>query len=118
MFAWHRLRVPYGWWVRQVNREVRYQDDWAMILYFSATGNSEYAARMIAKAVDDVVVSLTPRLKTKDHSPIYSEKPWIIVAPTYAWRIPEIVTDLLTDTPLTGNRQIPPVPDCEMHTVW
>ncbi len=77
-----------------------------MILYFSATGNSEYAARMIADAVDDVVVSLTPRLKTKDHSPIHSEKPWIIVTPIYAWRIPEIVTDLLNDTPLTGNRQM------------
>lgn len=36
-----------------------------MILYFSGTGNSEYVAKRIGKAVGDEVLDLFSRLKTE-----------------------------------------------------
>ena len=35
-----------------------------------------------------------------------SEKPWVIVAPTYAWQLPHIVRDWLYETKLEGNKKI------------
>ena len=36
-----------------------------MILYFSGTGNSEYVAKRIGRAVDDTVVDLFERLRNR-----------------------------------------------------
>lgn len=77
-----------------------------MILYFSGTGNSEYAAKRIARAVGDEAVNLFDKIKKGDFSPIYSEKSFIIVTPTYAWRIPHIVSEWLEKTELTGNKNV------------
>lgn len=77
-----------------------------MILYFSGTGNSEYAAKRIGKAINDETVSLFERLRNKDFSEIHSESPWIIAAPTYAWRIPRILQSWLEKTRLSGNKNI------------
>ena len=46
-----------------------------MILYFSATGNTEYIAKEIAKRLDDECVNLLARIKNNVHTPLYSEKP-------------------------------------------
>ena len=35
-----------------------------------------------------------------------SERPWVIVVPTYAWRIPHIVSDWLEKTNFSGNKGI------------
>ena len=64
-----------------------------MILYYTGTGNSAYAARRIAAAIGDEAVDLFSRLRDEDTSPIESQKPWVIVTPTYAWRVPRIVRD-------------------------
>ena len=77
-----------------------------MILYFSGTGNSEYAAERIGKATGDKVLNLFERLRDGDCSGINSEKPWVIVTPTYAWRIPRILQKWLERTELSGNRDI------------
>ena len=77
-----------------------------MILYFSATGNSEYAAKRIGKETDDDVTSLFERIRSGDYSEIHSQRPWVIVAPTYAWRIPRILQQWLKRTSLSGNREI------------
>ena len=45
-----------------------------MVLYFSATGNTEYIAQEIAKRLDDECVNLLHRIKSNDHTPLYSEK--------------------------------------------
>ena len=66
-----------------------------MILYYTGTGNSAYAARRIAAAIGDEAVDLFSRLRDEDTSPIESQKPWVIVTPTYAWRVPRIVRDWL-----------------------
>ena len=77
-----------------------------MILYFSATGNSEYAAKRIGKETDDDVTGLFERIRSGDYSEIHSQRPWVIVAPTYAWRIPRILQQWLKRTSLSGNREI------------
>lgn len=77
-----------------------------MILYFSGTGNSEYAAKLIAKEVKDECLNLFERIRSHDHSTLTSSKPWIIVVPTYAWRIPRIVEDWLMQTELAGSKKI------------
>lgn len=77
-----------------------------MILYFTGTGNSEYVADKIAKETEKKVLNLLQRIRDNDHSPLHSETPWIVVAPTYAWRIPHILEKWLEQTPLTGSKDI------------
>lgn len=77
-----------------------------MIIFFSGTGNSEYAAKKIGKEINDSVLDLFEKIRNSDHSAVASEKPWILVVPTYAWRIPHIVHDWLMKTELSGNRSI------------
>lgn len=77
-----------------------------MILYFSGTGNSEYAAKRIGKEIDDKVLNLFDKIRNNDYSAMKSERPWIIVVPTYAWRIPHIVEKWLEKTNLESNKAI------------
>lgn len=77
-----------------------------MILYFSGTGNSEYTAKRISKAISDEAINLFDKIKTDDYSEIHSQRPWAIVVPTYAWRIPRIVQNWLENTGLAGNKNI------------
>ena len=69
-----------------------------MILYFSGTGNSRYVAQCIAKSLSDELLSMNDRIKAGDTSPVTSDERLIIVTPTYAWRIPNIVRDWLAET--------------------
>lgn len=77
-----------------------------MILYFSGTGNSEYAAKRIGRELRDEVLNLFERIRNHDYSEIHSDSPWVVVVPTYAWRIPRIVQEWLENATLTGNRDI------------
>ena len=77
-----------------------------MIFYFSGTGNSEYAAKRIGKEIEDEVTNLFEKIRTNDYCTMKSERPWIIVVPTYAGRIPHIVNKWLEDTELEGNKDI------------
>jgi len=77
-----------------------------MILCFSGTGNSEYAAKRIGKEINDEVINLFDKIRNSDNSELSSDRPWIIVVPTYAWRIPHIVQKWIENTCLTGSRDI------------
>lgn len=77
-----------------------------MILFFTGTGNSEYAARRIGRAAGETPVSLAPRLKAGDVSPLESETPWVVCAPTYAWNIPRVVREHIAATELRGNKDV------------
>lgn len=77
-----------------------------MILYFSGTGNSEYAAKRIGAATGGEVVNLFEKIRGRDFSGLHSDGPWVVAAPTYAWRIPRIVGEWLERTPLTGSRDM------------
>ena len=76
-----------------------------MILYFSGTGNSAHVANRIAAQIGDKTLNLFDRIKEKNHESIASDKPWVIVVPTYAWQIPHIVRDWLLSTELTGSKK-------------
>ena len=83
-----------------------------MILYFSATGNSRYAAQKIAEQIGDRAENLFDRIRNRDYSPLESEKPWVLVVPTYSWQIPHIVEEWLEKTRLTGSKKLYTVMTC------
>lgn len=83
-----------------------------MILCFSGTGNSRYIAERIAEALRDIVTDLNEKIKAHDNSPLQTGRDVIVVAPTYAWRIPRIVSAWLAKTELTGAERIWFVMDC------
>ena len=76
-----------------------------MILYFSGTGNSRYAAERIADALGDEPLNLADRIKAGDTSPIETDGRLIVVTPAYAWRIPRVVHNWLLKTELRGAKQ-------------
>jgi len=77
-----------------------------MVLYFSGTGNSAFAAARIASALGDEAISLLDKLKNDDCSPLRSHRPWVIAAPVYAWQLPRIVKDWFLKTELQGSRDV------------
>ena len=76
-----------------------------MILYFSGTGNSRYAAEKIAEVTGDILVSLNDKIKKKDTRPIRSRERLVFVVPTYAWRLPRVVEQWILATEFVGANQ-------------
>ena len=77
-----------------------------MILYFSGTGNSEYAAKRIGKEIDDAVINVFEKIKKRRFFRNALRPSVGDVAPTYAWRIPRIVQRWLENTNFAGSRDI------------
>ena len=77
-----------------------------MILYFTGTGNSEFAARTIGRIIDEGPVPMAKRIRVGDVSPLESGTPWVICAPIYAWQMPRIVRDHIAATELRGSRDV------------
>ena len=81
-----------------------------MILYFSGTGNSRYAARLIAAQTRDGLISVNKALRARqlDRAKAVFEyksaSPWVIVCPTYCWRIPRVVESFIRESHFTGSR--------------
>ena len=75
-----------------------------MICYFSGTGNSQRAARQIAERCVDTVFSIHKSLKQGKTETLHSEKPFVFVAPTYAWRMPRVVERWIGKTTFCGSR--------------
>lgn len=62
-----------------------------MILYFSATGNSEYVAKMLSN--DQNIMSITDCIKQNIYE--FKDKQIGIVSPTYFWGLPTVVCEFL-----------------------
>ncbi len=77
-----------------------------MILYFSGTGNSEYAAKYIGSKTGDKMLNLFDKIKASDYSTMTSISPWVIAAPTYCWQLPHIVRDWIENTSFEGSSDI------------
>ena len=77
-----------------------------MIVYFSATGNTEFIARELAKRLDDECVNILHRVKTNDHTPLYSEKPYIICAPVYVCEMPRFMAKYLKRQKFQGSKEV------------
>ena len=83
-----------------------------MILYFTGTGNSRYAAQIIARITGDELVSINDISRERVTSPFTaryafeSDKPFVIVCPTYCGRTPKPVDDFLRDSRFVGSRDV------------
>ena len=78
-----------------------------MILYFTGTGNSRYVANKIAQEINDEVVSLNQLIKQESTEELIStDKPFIFVCPTYAWRLPRIVTEFIRKVKFSGSNKV------------
>lgn len=80
-----------------------------MILCFSGTGNSAFVADALAERLGDQVVSLNDVLRARKTAPRFASedgKPFVVVFPIYAWRMPDPVADLLRRAAFTGSNQV------------
>ena len=77
-----------------------------MVLYYSATGNTEYIAQEIARRLDDECIDLLNRIKNHDYSELHSEKPFIICAPVYVCEMPRFMSKYLKKQTFSGNRNV------------
>ena len=75
-----------------------------MVVYFSGTGNSRYAASMIAHRTGDALTDAGRAIQTKHPAQLDSQRPWVFVSPTYGWRIPHLFADYLRRGQFTGSR--------------
>lgn len=74
-----------------------------MVLYFSGTGNSRYAARQIAQISGDEIISVNQRLKENDDSAVSSDRPFVFVGPVYAGRLPRVMEDYIRKVTFNGS---------------
>ena len=83
-----------------------------MVLYFSGTGNSRFAAQQLAGLVDDELVSINRHLRQRILDPynaqyaFESDSPFVIVCPTYCWNIPRVVETFLKESRFLGSRRM------------
>ncbi len=78
-----------------------------MVLYFNGTGNSRYVAKIIAEKSKDDLISMNELMKTGKKEELSSpDKPFVFVCPTYAWRIPRVVTEFIRSATFTGSRKV------------
>lgn len=83
-----------------------------MILYFSATGNSEYVAKKLAHLCNDEAVSINTYLKKNEVLDVTSEKPYVLVAPVYISSIPARISKFVQACKLNGNKDFYVVMTC------
>lgn len=79
----------------------------AVILYFTGTGNSQFVASVLAKELEDDLISINEILKENEKNrEFYSKTPYVIVAPIYAWRFPKKIEEFLEQASFNGNQSI------------
>lgn len=78
-----------------------------MIFYFSGTGNSLYAAKSIAQAQGEKLISIALEMQKEPSERIYTlskEERIGFVYPIYAWGPPEIVTDFIKSAKINSEK--------------
>ena len=83
-----------------------------MVFAFSGTGNSRYIARRIAGALQEDIIDLNEKIKENNNSQVQTGQHIIVVTPTYAWRIPRVVSEWISKTALVGAERVWFVMDC------
>lgn len=76
-----------------------------MIVYFSGTGNSRYAASLLAHRLEDDLLDAGAWMKEGKRAELSSDKPWVFAAPTYAWQLPRVFDAFLRQGTFTGSRE-------------
>lgn len=75
-----------------------------MILYFSGTGNSKYLAKALATDLGDEVIDLFSYVKEGKKGDFYSDRAYVLVSPTYSWRVPRFLSAYLSTCSFKGNK--------------
>ena len=75
-----------------------------MIVYFSGTGNSRCCAEALGRELDDKVLDSARFIKDGIAVEMLSEKPWVFVAPVYAWAMPRVFESFLRATAFEGAK--------------
>jgi len=80
-----------------------------MIYYFSGTGNSFFAARFLAKALSDDLLSVSQALDQPEiglNPSLSEDSPLGFVFPVHAWGPPRLMLDLISRLKVTVNPYI------------
>ena len=75
-----------------------------MIVYFTGTGNSRYAAEYLADRLGDEILDATAWIREKKAPQLRSARPWVFVSPTYGWQIPHIFARWIREGDFRGSR--------------
>ena len=75
-----------------------------MIVYFSGTGNSRFAAEFLSKQLNDELLDTGRHMKAGEKDTLHSDRPWVFVAPIYAWRMANVLADYIRSAELTGSK--------------
>ena len=75
-----------------------------MVIYFSGTGNSRFAAKRLAEQLQDTLWDAGDGIKRGAGAELESQRPWVFVSPTYGWRLPVIFSDYLRKAALSGSK--------------
>ena len=76
-----------------------------MILFYSGTGNSRFAAKHLAERLGEELLDAFSLLRSRESASLASQRPWVFVAPTYGWRLPRLFSDLLERSHFAGSRE-------------
>ena len=76
-----------------------------MIIYFSGTGNSRYAAALLADRLGDQLLDAGACMIEGKKVEITSEKPWVFCAPTYAGQLPRVFESFIRNGIYSGSRE-------------
>jgi flavodoxin/ferredoxin len=87
-----------------------------MIFYFSGTGNSKFVASHINKKIEDEVLSINKLIKEDGNKVFTSKKPFVLVVPTYAWRIPRVVEEFIQKSSFEGSQKVYVIMTCGEDT--
>ncbi|NCB74865.1 MAG: flavodoxin [Clostridia bacterium] len=74
-----------------------------MVIYFSGTGNSRYAAESIALQTKDKLVCANEYIKAEKTDDFFSDTPYVFVSPTYAWRLPRVFSAFIESGSFKGS---------------
>lgn len=76
-----------------------------MIVYYTGTGNSRYAAQYLAHALGEDVFDSFECIRSGTAAALESDRPWIFVCPAYAWRIPRVFEAFLRRSTFRGSKK-------------
>ena len=77
-----------------------------MIIYYSATGNTEFIAKELASRLGDNCLNILDYVKRDIPLEVSSEKPFILCCPVYICAIPVFLVDFFRKMRLSGNKNI------------
>ena len=83
-----------------------------MVVYFSGTGNSKYVAERIAGSLQEKLLCMNEQIKSGDTGTVKTGENLVVVVPTYAWRIPRVVSDWIGQTEFVGAKNVWYVMSC------